>query len=132
MYDLEIHLQDRPGQLATLGEALAGAGVSVEGGGVWAVAGVAVAHFLVENGPDATRAISGAGLEVRATRPVLLVRLDQEQPGQLGKLARVMSDAGVNIDVQYSDHHGQLVLLVDDPDAGRDVMERWMSQRTNS
>jgi hypothetical protein len=33
MYDLTIELDDRPGALAAMGDALGAAGVSVEGGG---------------------------------------------------------------------------------------------------
>lgn len=41
-----------------------------------------------------------------------MVRLDQDTPGQLGTLAGLMADAGVNIDVQYSDHDHNLILVV--------------------
>jgi hypothetical protein len=39
MQDLTIELEDRPGALAEMGEALARAGISVEGGGAWVVDG---------------------------------------------------------------------------------------------
>ena len=45
--DLEIELENRPGTLATLGRSLGEAGVSLEGGGVFATGDEAVAHFLV-------------------------------------------------------------------------------------
>jgi hypothetical protein len=41
--DLAIELQNRPGALAEMGDALGRAGVSVEGGGVFVVNGVGVA-----------------------------------------------------------------------------------------
>jgi hypothetical protein len=50
---------------------------------------------------------------------VLVQRLNQEVPGQLGRIARMMSDAGVNIEVQYSDHDHNLILVVDDMEKGR-------------
>jgi hypothetical protein len=46
MKDLTIILEDRPGALAEMGEALGRAGVSVEGGGAFVVGGSGVAHFL--------------------------------------------------------------------------------------
>ncbi len=55
MKDLEILLPDVPGALASLGETLGRAGVSVEGGGAWVVSGKGVAHFLFENGAAAAR-----------------------------------------------------------------------------
>ncbi|WP_197995976.1 ACT domain-containing protein [Streptomyces buecherae] len=53
--DLEVCLPDRPGALADLGQALGAAGVSLEGGGVFARAGRAVAHYLVDDGPPRWR-----------------------------------------------------------------------------
>jgi hypothetical protein len=38
-----------------------------------------------------------------------------------------MAAAGVNIEVQYSDHDHQLILVVDDLERGRQVAEAWMS-----
>ena len=52
-------------------------------------------------------------------------RLRQDVPGQLGKLTRRMAEAGVNIEVLYSDHANQLILVVDDPARGRLVTEEW-------
>jgi hypothetical protein len=56
---------------------------------------------------------------------VVVQRLRQGVPGQLGKLTRRMAEAGVNIEVLYSDHEHQLILVVDDPVAGRAVADRW-------
>ncbi len=125
MRDLEIELDDRPGALARMGEALGAAGVSVEGGGAWVVNGVGVGHFLFEDGPAARRALEAAGIVVRAEREVVVQRLAQAVPGQLGKLTRRMAEAGVNIEVLYSDHAHQLILVVDDVARGRAVAEAW-------
>jgi len=116
MKDLHIALDDRPGALAEMGEALGRAGVSIEGGGVWGGA----AHFLFADGDAARAALESAGIRVVAVRDVVVHRLRQGEPGQLGKLARRMADAGVNIEVQYSDHDHQVILVVDDDQAARD------------
>jgi hypothetical protein len=129
MKDLAIELQNRPGALAEMGEALGRAGVSVEGGGVFVVNGVGVAHFLFHDGSAACRALEAAGIRVLAEREVLVQRLRQGEPGQLGKLSRRMAEAGVNIEVQYSDHDHQLILVVDDLEKGRAVSEAWMRER---
>jgi hypothetical protein len=129
MIDLEIALDDRPGALADMGEALGRAGVSVEGGGVFVVNGVGVAHFLFHDGAAARRALESSGIRVLGEAEVVAVRLDQETPGQLGKIARRMADAGVNIRVQYSDHDHQLILVVDDRERARIVADEWMRSR---
>jgi hypothetical protein len=129
MKDLEIALENRPGALAEMGEALGRAGVSVEGGGVFVTDGVGVAHFLFDDGTAAREALEAAGIRVVAEHEVLIQKLSQTEPGQLGKIARRMADAGVNILVQYSDHDHQLILVVDDLEAGRAVSEAWMRER---
>jgi hypothetical protein len=125
MKDLAIALADTPGALATMGEALGRAGVSVEGGGAWVVGGEGVAHFLFADGAAARRALEAAGIRVVAERDVVTVRLKQAVPGQLGMLTRRMAEAGVNIEVLYSDHDHQLILVVDDLERGRAVAEAW-------
>ena len=125
MKDLTIALENRPGALAEMGEALGRAGVSVEGGGAFVVNGVGVAHFLFADGAAARRALEAAGIRVLAERDVLVQRLRQGEPGQLGKISRRMAEAGVNIEVQYSDHDHQLILVVDNFEKGRAVSEAW-------
>ncbi len=129
MKDLAIQLENRPGALADMGDALGRAGVSVEGGGAWVVDGRGVAHFLVEDAAAARSALEAAGIRVLEERDVIVQRLKQDEPGQLGKITRRMADAGVNIEVLYSDHDHQLILVVDDVAAGRAVSEAWMRER---
>ncbi|WP_327367216.1 ACT domain-containing protein [Streptomyces sp. NBC_01217] len=127
LQDLEVHLPNRPGALADLGQALGSNGVSLEGGGVFTHDGHAVAHYLVDDGPAALTAVNAVGLGPAVVRDVTMTRLNQETPGQLGALARMLGDAGVNVLIQYSDHAGNLVLLVSDEHTAmcRDVIERW-------
>ncbi|HEV2733288.1 MAG TPA: hypothetical protein VGV85_00570 [Longimicrobiaceae bacterium] len=129
MKDLEIELENRPGALAEMGAALGRAGVSVEGGGAWVVGGRGVAHFLFADGAAARAALEAAGIRVLAEREVLVQRLDQARPGQLGELTRRMAEAGVDVEVLYSDHDHQMILVVDDPAKGRAVSDAWMHER---
>lgn len=126
--DLAIELENRPGALARMGEALGNAGVSIEGGGAWVVGDAGVAHFLFTDAPAARRALESAGIVVRVEREVVVQRLQQGVPGQLGMLTRRMADAGVNIEVLYSDHDHQLILVVDDVTRGRAVADAWARQ----
>jgi len=128
MRDIAIALDNRPGALADMGEALGKAGVSVEGGGAWVVSGKGVAHFLFEDGTAARHALEKAGIKVLAEREVVVQRLKQAVPGQLGQLARRMGDAGVNIEVMYSDHNNQLILVVDNLEKARGVSKAWASE----
>jgi len=128
MQDVAIALENRPGALAEMGAALGRAGISIEGGGAWVINGGGVAHFLFADGSAARKALEGAGIRVLDVRDVLVQRLDQSRPGQLGLLTRRMADAAVNIEVLYSDHDHQLILVVDDMDRGRAVSDEWMRE----
>lgn len=125
MYDLTIRLNHVPGALADMGEALGKAGVSIEGGGAFAVNGEGIAHFLFDDGDTAQHALEQAGIEVLACQKVLVQKLRQDVPGQLGQLTRRMAVAGVNIEVLYSDHAHQLIVVVDDYERGLQVSEQW-------
>jgi hypothetical protein len=119
--DLAIALDNRPGALAEMGEVLGNSGVSIEGGGVFG----GVAHFLFHDAHAARAALDRAGIHVVRENDVLVQKLRQDEPGQLGKIARRMADAGVNIEVQYSDHDHNLILVVDDIERGRVVSDEW-------
>ena len=86
--------------------------MSLDGGGVFTHGGLGIAHFLVNGADTARTALAAAGLTVIGVSEVVMLRLDQDTPGQLGTLAGLMADAGVNIDVQYSDHDHNLILVV--------------------
>ena len=128
MLDVAIKLENKPGEMARMGEALGAASVSVEGGGGWVVDGKGYMHFLFEDGQAAKKALEDAGIEVLGVREVLVQKLRQDVPGQLGKIARRMADAGVNIEVVYSDHANQLCLVVDDFNKGKAVSDAWQAE----
>lgn len=125
MFDLEFDLAHRPGALAELGEAVGRAGVSFEGGGVFAGDDRAVAHFLFEDGAAARAAAEAAGIAVVAMHEPLIRRLKQGTPGQLGAIARALAEAGVNILTQYSDHHNRLILICDRPEVAEEATRAW-------
>lgn len=129
MKDLTIALENRPGALAEMGEALGRAGVSIEGGGAWIANGSVAAHFLFVDGEAARNALEAAGIRVLAVRDVVVQRLRQDEPGQLGKISRRMAEAGINIEVMYSDHDHQLILVVDDHEKAKQVSEEWNRER---
>lgn len=128
MFDVAIRLENKPGEMAQMGEAVGAAGVSVEGGGGWVVDGVGHMHFLFEDGEAARKALENVGIEVTEVRKVLVQKLRQDVPGQLGMIARRMADAGVNIEVVYSDHANQLCLVVDDFEKGKAVSDAWQAE----
>ena len=127
MFDLEFHLENHPGALARLGEAMGQAAVPFEGGGVFSTGGTAIAHFLFCDGKAAARAAKDAGIAVIAISKPIIRKLKQGTPGQLGAISRALADAGVNILVQYSDHHNRLVLVCDDAELANQATLEWAS-----
>ncbi|MFK7919265.1 MAG: amino acid-binding ACT domain-containing protein [Ilumatobacter sp.] len=123
-------MTNEPGQLALMGDTLGAAQISVEGGGMFLVDGVGVAHFLVHDGAGATDALRIAGLDVVSCREVLVQRLDQDTPGQLGLFCTALAVAGVNIETLYSDHDHQLVVIVDDHERGEQVSRDWTAAQS--
>lgn len=127
MKDLEIILGNHPGALAEMGETLGAAGVSLEGGGVFVHNGIGIAHFLVSDAIVGKEVLAAKGIQVVKINDVLIQKLKQAVPGQLGKFTRLMADHGVNILVQYSDHDNQLILVVDDYEKGKFISKNWLA-----
>ncbi|CAM2009485.1 hypothetical protein [Acanthopleuribacter pedis] len=55
-------------------------------------------------------------------------RLSQGRPGQLGSFCRFLAEAGVNIEVMYSDHDHRLILVVDDLKRARVIANQWQRE----
>jgi hypothetical protein len=128
MKDIEIILENKPGTLALLGETLGLNKISLEGGGVFQMNQSSIAHFLVAEPERAREVLAKAGLQVVAIHEVIIQKLRQDVPGQLGLFCRKLADAGVNIIVQYSDHANQLIIVPDDYTRAQQVSEDWMRE----
>jgi hypothetical protein len=110
--EFTVVLEDRPGTLARLGVVLGDAAVNIE-----AIHGISreesgIVQFVPNDRGKAAGALDAAGIAYR-TREVLVVRV-LDEPGTLGDVALVMSQAGINIDAVYVTTRGHVVLGVDD------------------
>jgi hypothetical protein len=95
--DLCVVLENRPGTLADLGEALGKAGINIDG----------MCGFPCEG------ALEAIGLKVTTERDVFLLE-GEDRPGMLGEVARKIANAGVNIDLIYKATNTKLVIGADD------------------
>ncbi len=116
--DLTIVLEDRPGTLADMGEALGKAGINIDGLCGFPCQGKGVIHILVEDAAPARRALQEKGLEVRDERQVLVLEVE-DRPGAFGDLTRRIANTGVNIDLAYPATNNRLVIGADDLDKAR-------------
>jgi hypothetical protein len=124
--DFTLILEDRPGELARLGEVLGDAGVNIGGLAAFTGEGRGVIHVLVDD--DATRrasdALARAKIGVADQREVLVVDV-ADRPGTLGELTRQLAAANVNIDLAYTTFGGgvKIVIATDDLESARAAIE---------
>ncbi|MGH8915863.1 MAG: ACT domain-containing protein [Acidimicrobiia bacterium] len=112
--DLTVMLDDRPGALADMGEALGRAGVNIEGiCGVAGTGGRNELHILVADADAARSALGEAGIEVGADVGVVSSSFE-DRPGELGAMARRIADTGTNIELVYVSCDRHLILATSD------------------
>lgn len=97
MKDLTIELgADRPGALAKALEAIAGAGINVDG-----YAGIGgTLHVLTADAPATRRALEAAGFPVKKEEEVAAVTV-ADRPGVAATIFRHIADANVNVTFSY-------------------------------
>ncbi len=118
-----VELENRPGELARLCEAMAGSSVNLllcatTHGGSGVVA------FIADDEASAQTVLDSAGIEY-LIRPALTVRM-QNLPGTGAATFRKLADAGVNVDLllpaRISDELFFAVICVDDLAAARGAL----------
>ena len=119
--DLGVTVEDRPGGLADVGEALGNAGINIEGLCGMGLGDRGVIHLLVEDGTAARAALEGAGLTVESESEAIVSDLagDVNPPGTIGRMARAVADAGVNMRAVYLATNDRAVAVTDDNDKAR-------------
>lgn len=120
-----VILDDRPGELARLGEVTGEAGVNIRGLAAFTGEGKGVIHVLLDDDHAARgrSALERAGMGVADERDVLVVDVE-DRPGTLGELTRALADANVNVDFAYTTFGGvRIVIASDDLDNARAALE---------
>ncbi|MEZ5428469.1 MAG: hypothetical protein R2747_19520 [Pyrinomonadaceae bacterium] len=128
MKDLEIILENKIGALALLGETLGENKISLEGGGVFANGTHSIAHFLVEEAERAKEVLAEVGIKVVKINDVIIQKLRQDVPGQLGMFCQKLAESEINILTQYSDHSNRLIIVPDNYEKAKKVSDEWMKQ----
>jgi hypothetical protein len=119
--DLAVAVEDKPGELASLGEATGRAGINIDGVCCFPSEGRFVVHLLVDDAAGARRAIEDAGYTSIEEREVVVFGLE-DRPGVLGAKARAIANAGVNIELAYLATNTRLVVGAADLDQVRAVV----------
>lgn len=121
--DLTLTMEDRPGQLAKVGEALGRAGVNIDGLCAITSAGTGIVHVLVEDAAKARRALEASGVQVSAERDVMVLEVE-DRPGVLGNIARRLANAGVNLELAYLATSVRLVIGADDLEKAKGALQK--------
>jgi hypothetical protein len=119
--DLTVILEDRPGQLARVGELAGTAGVNIQGLAAFTGDSHGVIHLLVDDADveRAKAALKQEGMGIADERRVLVVDIE-DRPGTLGELARELADANVNVELAYATFDGvRLAIATDDIESAR-------------
>jgi hypothetical protein len=123
--DFTLIFEDRPGELARLGQVLGDAGVNIGGLAAFTGDGRGFIHVLVDDdaAPRATQALREAKMGVADQREVLVIDAE-DRPGSLGELARELAAANVNIDLAYTTFGGgvKIVIATDDLESAREAL----------
>ena len=115
-----VEIEDKPGELARLCEAMASSGVNLLLSAT-VYSGSGVVAFIADDEALAQDVLEAAGMEY-LMRPALTVKLEN-LPGAGAAAFRKLADAGVNVDlllpVRVSDELFFAVICVDDEEAAR-------------
>jgi hypothetical protein len=122
--DIVIETQDRPGVIAMIGELFGEARVNIRAAAAFTHEGRGYLHFVVDDPDRALAALKRDGWRVVHSQEVLAVSLD-DRPGELGRYARRLADAGLNITTLYTGASNagdlEIIVAVDDVEAARRV-----------
>jgi hypothetical protein len=121
-FDITVRLEEQPGTLASLGEALGAAGVNIDGICGVPCEGKILLHLLVQDLDLARQVLMDSGYDIENERTVLLVDVI-DRPGELGGIARRLADDGINIDLLYLTAGMDLVIGVEPIDRAAEILQ---------
>lgn len=122
MMDLTIEVDNEPGALARVAQAISDAGVNISAATCTGPGAKAELHILVPHAEAARHALRISNLAVTAEREVVVVEA-KDRPGELADLARKVAAAGVNLDLVYVATRTRVVFGAKDLDALKRALE---------
>jgi hypothetical protein len=120
-----VQMENRPGELAKVAEAIAEKGINITGGAGLAIDGKG-AFALTSNDEEGTRsALDRIGCNYQDIELVPVQVADQ--PGELARIARKAADAGVNIRLVLPTGMSTVALGADDAQKLREAVGEQMA-----
>lgn len=125
MIEFVVNMENQPGRLAALTEALAASEVNIEALTAYGRDGEGTVRLIVDDARAARRVLDEAALAYHEL--TVLTATLQHRPGELARLTRAIANAGVNIDAIYvmkANADGvELAIAVDEPDSALPELE---------
>jgi hypothetical protein len=121
--DLTITLADRPGTLAKATEAIAKAGINLEGGAGFPCGGEGILHILTKDAQATRRALESAGFKISTEQQVVVTDVE-DKPGTSASLYRRIADANVNVNLTYVATNNRLVVGADNIEKLKEVLTK--------
>lgn len=112
---------DRPGELARIGEVLGAAGINIDAISASTSRHAGLVQVVVDRTDEAFRVLHEAAVPVMDVRDALVVPVN-DVPGRIGEICRVLSDAGINIDEAYLANDGGLVVVCEEVERARQLL----------
>jgi hypothetical protein len=97
---ISIFAENRPGRLAAIAEALESDRVNIRAFSIAEASGFGVVRALVDDPEKAQNALSKLGYVVSTTE-VIGIKM-KDEPGGLKVIAKMLGDAGINIEYAYA------------------------------
>jgi hypothetical protein len=116
--DLVIEVDNEPGALAQVAQAISDAGVNIAAATCLGPGERAELHILVPHAGAARHALALSNLAVTREREVVVVEVD-DRPGMLAELAGKVAANGVNLDLVYVATRNRVVFGSPDLDGVR-------------
>jgi hypothetical protein len=116
--DLVIDVENTPGALAGVADAISDAGVNIAAATCVGPGDRAELHILVPHGEAAKHALAISHVAVTGEREVVVLDVE-DRPGVLADLTHRIAEAGVNLDLIYVATRNRIVFGAEDIEALR-------------
>jgi hypothetical protein len=119
-----VKLENRPGNLADIAEALGEMGINIIGVSGLGWDGSGAVGLITADEPGTRTALNGRGVEFREA--ALVTAALEDRPGTLGVAARRLAERGINVEALIptgmSDNRITVAFAVDDPVAAHEAL----------
>lgn len=99
MTEFIVHVENRPGRLATITDMLGSAGVNIEALAAYGYDGEGVLRLIVDDAVATRRVLGETGMRVE--EHTVLTAFMPHEPGALASITRRLAEAEINIDALY-------------------------------